>query len=727
MRSSNKTKGIALISALGFLVVTGIMVAIALSLSASERRDSANDLRTLQAQYAAEAGVERAVYEAYFAPLEDEESEPMNLSEFRDRLDELGFAIPEEESVSEVREFAADLDDSSYSVKVRRRDEDEASVLEVLSAGELGDEGQLSERFIAENLVFAPALEPGFGVLSENTGCLLCHSTVSSLAAAYDDDGNLNLPLQNDLVADELRVRVGALNGFHSERPAEVDSRVTGSVYVRGGTNLAGELQGVPFQEIGDEASDFLSDEAFTNFAALERVDCSGSCEEKYAAWYDDYPLAGAPDGDLPLNVPLAVEDTDEDGKVDMDEWRNAIAAEESAGRIKGGQKSLRANDENFQVDAGAPFLDKGGAVLSSSQSARGIGGHLTLTGSAANPLLLDGTVYVSGDVVISGYVSGNGKLVAQGNVYIDGDLRYACDADSQDFELQASLTCNYAEPQALPRFALAALGNIVIGPYQARQLSEDSGASAEVLSKRFSCANADACTDSDIDAFYRDYHDPGSRALTVEQGIYSPSSETSAEDYTLSAALAQLALHNQTAFEGTSTRFYKLRDDTPIYRCERSSVTDSYCKSYNDPRLIEIDEATLAPEASVLSLGPSGDWLAAGSSSPTDLASETILRERWIQTVETGSREPGALQIDGALQAGGALVGFLPTGSNTQGELLLQGSLLAADTALLATQGATLLYDPRLESVLNMRGEQPLVLERRGYRLLSSTQKDDW
>ena len=332
------------------------------------------------------------------------------------------------------------------------------------------------------------------------------------------------------------------------------------------------------------------------------------------------------------------------------------------------------------------------------------------------SPLVLDGDVYVSGDVVISGYVSGRGRLIAQGNVYVTGDIRYACDEDSLDFEIKGPTDCSYSEPETLPRIALAALGNIAIGPYQARQLGEEAKAAlpSDVIAKRFSCADVEACTAGDSDAFYQDYHDPGSRVLTND----SP-------NYSLSATMAQLALLNQAAFEGASgARFYKMRDDSPIYRCERSSATDSYCETYDDPRLLEVAASSLPSDANIFSLGPRGDWLAPAAS-PTDLASESALRERWTRNVESSSRASGALHIDGALQAGGAVLGYLPTGSNTAGELVLQGSLLASDTALLATGGAALLYDQRLESVLGTQDQQAIVLDRRSYRLLSETESE--
>lgn len=49
--------------------------------------------------------------------------------------------------------------------------------------------------------------------------------------------------------------------------------------------------------------------------------------------------------------------------------------------------------------------------------------GNLVLVGTPANPIKIDGDVYVSGDVVIKGVVEGQGAIYAGRNVYIAGNL----------------------------------------------------------------------------------------------------------------------------------------------------------------------------------------------------------------------------------------------------------------------------------------------------------------
>ena len=50
---------------------------------------------------------------------------------------------------------------------------------------------------------------------------------------------------------------------------------------------------------------------------------------------------------------------------------------------------------------------------------------NLYLVGTAANPIQIDGKVVVRGDVLISGFVTGQGAIYAGGNVYVPNTLRY--------------------------------------------------------------------------------------------------------------------------------------------------------------------------------------------------------------------------------------------------------------------------------------------------------------
>jgi hypothetical protein len=101
-------------------------------------------------------------------------------------------------------------------------------------------------------------------------------------------------------------------------------------------------------------------------------------------------------------------------------------------------------------------------ALLSSSGR---FDGNLIIDGGriqgSQNPVMITGTIAVNGDVIIRGRIKGAGRIVARGNIYVVGDLVYDCGNRS-------CKTDEYANPADLPRLAMLAGGNMVIGDYDA-------------------------------------------------------------------------------------------------------------------------------------------------------------------------------------------------------------------------------------------------------------------
>jgi hypothetical protein len=84
----------------------------------------------------------------------------------------------------------------------------------------------------------------------------------------------------------------------------------------------------------------------------------------------------------------------------------------------------------------------------------------------------INGTVNVNGDVVVRGLIKGQGRIVARGNIYIVGDFVYGCDKTSTVVEAcridAGASSTSYKNPDYLPRVALLAGGNILVGDYDA-------------------------------------------------------------------------------------------------------------------------------------------------------------------------------------------------------------------------------------------------------------------
>jgi hypothetical protein len=80
--------------------------------------------------------------------------------------------------------------------------------------------------------------------------------------------------------------------------------------------------------------------------------------------------------------------------------------------------------------------------------------------------LNLQGTVLVNGDVVIRGYISGKGRLIARGNIYIVGDFVYWCGRAANNTGGAPCTRQQYQELLDLPQIGLLAGGGIFAGDY---------------------------------------------------------------------------------------------------------------------------------------------------------------------------------------------------------------------------------------------------------------------
>jgi hypothetical protein len=84
---------------------------------------------------------------------------------------------------------------------------------------------------------------------------------------------------------------------------------------------------------------------------------------------------------------------------------------------------------------------------------------------ATGKPLRFSGTLLINGDLVIRGRLQGTGRLVARGNIYVVGDLVYDCGSASANTS-RVCTKAEYADPGNLPRVALLAGGNIIVGDY---------------------------------------------------------------------------------------------------------------------------------------------------------------------------------------------------------------------------------------------------------------------
>lgn len=759
---AKQQKGVALVSALVFLVITVIFVGTALLVSSANRRLSATNVAVAKAQLNAEAAIEQLIYDIWYSDTVLDDNKPYlsrDLQMFRKGLDALGIraAVQTENAYPFGPAYvdSQDSEDVNYTLSVRRVDLGSSRTLLRLEViGRSGASEQTSaERRISEDIAIQPPDLPGFALLTNNANCIFCHTLISSLDVAYAEDGKPNKLRSANFNAEahmlnKDRIKVGVLESLESHR-TNIDSLVTGTIYTRGKTNildLAADLYLAPFLENSSK----LSAKPFSK--QFQASDCAAGCSEKNQLFYTHYPLqhANPPDGKLPDRFPLPVADSNGNRLIDDQEWRKAIVESSKLGAVKGGEKTLYATGIGIQ--------NRDGSVsLSSTDSPQGVPGHVILKGSDYSPLILEDDVYIDGDVVISGRITGSGRLIARGNVYVVGDIRYACDDNAKDAIWTNPKPCNYGQKQSLPEFALVAGKNMMVGPYMMQHLGTPTDPNNTVYPIPAEHLSRTDFAGISQDELYRWYLDPGYwpddeagnplRTAHRNQGDYRKDAS-----YTTSFSMAEIALFNQLEYEKASAdssyrpRYYRMREDSPVFRCISTAATgcryygntdylqtgDTDSSNLPNPELINMTE--MEPErllsAALLSLTPSGAWLANGTANAVQ-DSELFLRNEWVKNVEINGRSPvdPALQLDGIFYSGNAIFTLAPSKSAIAGQLRVHGSIIAADTGILVPgqkgcnsncEALSIFYDSRLKTLLDIQDEQKLVQIRSGFHLLA-------
>jgi hypothetical protein len=476
-------QGMAIISALGFLTVVFVLIGAAMMIGLSTSRLSNDSVSATRAQYAAEAGIEQAISAAYtniLHPLYEgkDDSWKPTVADYKGALDasEISGNLLQDEGTP-IEIVGTLSDGGSYEVLISREDVSEITadkvILKIIAKGSYGTGDKAATRVISQEIVIASGRFNGdpYAVLTNNVNCIFCHTTVTSMEAAYSTT-NTPLKMNSSAGRAELnttnRIRVATLESLNVDRP--VDSVVGGTVYTRGSTNITDSNKGkMLFADRPSATSQALSGNALEGFNDVDCTDpdnCKRSNSNGVVNFYKNYPESGGPDAEIPAKFPLPIPDDNNNRKIDDDEWSNAIANDPNKGYIKGGNKQFMETPSFGQ--RGSSLATIGSAQLNSKDSPRGIKGNLVINGDVD----IVGTVYVDGDVVISGKIKTgdrakgqSGKIVARGNIYVVGDVEYDC----------SPKVCDYSKPSTLPKFAMVAGGNMLVGTYMTTATGDQS------------------------------------------------------------------------------------------------------------------------------------------------------------------------------------------------------------------------------------------------------------
>jgi hypothetical protein len=591
-----------------------------------------------------------------------------------------------------------------------------------------------------------PAPFEGFeyGILTKNVNCVFCHTVVDSADRYYNHDPSL--------VGTFDRVKVGTLESLMLRSDSDprigdwdADSLLAGSLYVRG---QATNHNGAPISSWGNLAfhsAAFGEDGhllANGMNGALTPTTFSPAGDVAMGNLYLDYPTeyAQMPDGGLPTSFPPPFPD---DGGVDP---ATGVATTTGAGNHLVDPNEFYAATQNAHgtISGGVLTVVTGSqSIITPQQTTTAFGtgnttslggvthGSVVMTGTAENPILINGTVAIDGDVIVDGYVKGTGVILAKGNVYVPTDLHYL-DGHSyvegdEPGNPTGPITFGVAQDGTENALGLACGGSMMLGDYLAPSAGAGAGSNAVVTGGPDGQFNFSL---AEITLFNR-------TEWAHTQEFLPGEGEDNSDPSTWHA-------HNPGYIPGYVPRYYQFGpgDQIPIYNMgdlyfDPVSGTwrgDAEVPIAWDPAKLTLldpadtsnpllyDPATGAPLATVHDLAPHDGWI-----------SEQML-EAAIENL--GAHHPNGtpMQIDGLLYTNNALFGVVPRSGPMGGQMIVNGSLVCADLGLLApghyagagsvgspgnvpgspfAVGLRLNYDKRTRSMLNVRNPNSVTIRR--------------
>lgn len=413
---------------------------------------------------------------------------------------------------------------------------------------------------------------------------------------------------------------------------------------------------------------------------------------------------------ELPISaqIPPAFPDDNGNRVIDPDEYDRLAA--EADGAISGGAKVGVDHGLTYGYET-MPVSDAEGTITDTFD------GHLVLSGTAGDPIVIDGRVVVDGDVVISGFVKGEGEIVARGNVYMPGPVVYADGLEA------GARTYGTADDGTTNRAAFVAGGSILVGDWvpgppngltpvtglpgagasgglggllESERKDESGGAPA--ITPEFAW-NFTICQ---MMIFNREEWTrtqptlPGPQGSTVTNPLYDP-------DYV--------------------PRYYRLNDSSDIYVFSGAAtwfdpvagtwVGQEYPNGWEENSYVTLSSAHLAAVSAVVNgLMPANDWIASEK----------------IKSIAVGLSAPHAgapLEVDGLMYSGNALFFAVLPDTAYLGQAMINGSVIVTHAGLLAPGpesdpegvGFRLNFDSRQRKGIVVHDNSKLVF-RRGVRI---------
>jgi len=689
-RRSPGQRGTALIIVMLFSAAMAGFAMLIIQRVHSEKRSVENYRAMKQAEDAAEAGLEYAtdvLWDRYVSLLG---SATPSMDAYADYLKKtLGQGTTE--LLDKPLLLAADAEIASIAVNMTTTAE--GIQLLVTSTGRsLG-----RDRRIVQSLTIGGRTFQGldYALLTKNLECVMCHTKIDNVHRLTNNDSG-------DFGSFD-RVKIGVLESMTLERE-KGQARIAGSIHSRGDAFTAKEGgDKLPYKGEGLKATmgyGFGVDGKILEDKKGKVSDTplsQGGVDEHglplpMENLYLGYPESETDmtDGYLPSEIPPAVPDSNNNRQVDDDEWKQHVSSV-GTGVLDDGIA--------YGVPHGNQYAQKGlpensNAALKELASSGYYDGNLVLVGTEEQPINLKGEVFVNGDVMITGYVKGTGKITARRNIYFAGDTLMA-DGDSY----------GQAKDGTQNLVGYAAGGSILLGDFlTTTAYSENDVSSGKVVAVDFQQIKGSKSELSYLDDRTLD------QSPALDKGD-SPSHTTQ-----MMMRFNMREAEKAKADPAYTPRYYQLREGERVYALTDDSVHGSY--RYNSKLMRELTPEELKT-ATLMDMAPAGGWIP-----------ESTLKQIWYQdelSRKSEKKKDRGFELDGMLYTNNALIGLAHSQSwhrsNKNGRMTIRGAVTAGDLGLHASgngmkefgnnPGLELFYDARVQALSGAAEEDGLTLTR--------------
>ena len=767
----NGQSGMAMIFTLMAIIVIAGTLAVAMTRSTSTKTQTDHALDELILEEAAQAGIDIVTRDLWRQYLDTAGNTTRNWASYRAYLNStLNIPINEDlngngemdqgedgngngefdvpagggadgvEMLDESFVFQHDGDEYSglaevTSVRISRFDGVSHSWLTVRSTAEINGKTKTAVQVLE---VGAPTRNHAqFAILANNISCILCHADILSLDLERNNDP------ENFNSFD--RIKVASLESILVRRNG-ANSDLAGTLYTRG---LVYDDKGAEYGETGLSTTSFKGYQhsqengkivqdgsGNMNSVSLTAADTNDDGDlEQFANLYLDYPLEESEqtDGSVPNSFPAPFPDEDTDRIVDDEEF-NAIMntadgsitfdaeGDDQGGAITAG---VAYGVEDGSLYTGDAMPNTSNGAMTELQSEGFYDGNLILKGTEDDPINIEGSVAINGDLVIEGPIKGSGQLLVRGNTYVVGDVTYA---DGSDFGVADDGTEN--------AFAVVSGGSIMMGDFTTIRGVNHSSRTGDKYPKwsQYSIHTRDENVTSSA---------PGKKssqpAENLEWGYFDQySTDPNTTDSAVldsrpgkqfSFTMSELQLFNKLELDKAlqdpdyTPRFYGLRESQPdnIFVFDTTKANnEEHAVQYDYKGVYDLREYLLefghdpdigipqeqGGRAAMHYLTPKNGWLP-----------EDTLRQIWFDDEMTRPSSGRSFKFDGLLYSNNSIFSIVRSStrhkSNSKGKMDLRGGIIAADLGIFVPGGLDLMYDPRVERFIELRDANEVTYQR--------------